>query len=205
MCWNGCVRYIARVVIFQIIWIIDRGLVIGRAHIDTRARGHRRFITEGRLDIVINWRMNTALHGLTEDFARRGRLNRARGLNSEVRASGTNYSAGERQLIAFCRAMYRDAPILILDEATASVDSETEARLQATLDKLMEGRTSLVEAHRLSTVIGSDSIIVLQQGRIVEQGNHEQLLALGGLYSKLYKLAFARDDHQIPSSLPQQP
>lgn len=132
-------------------------------------------------------------------------LNRARGLNSEVRASGTNYSAGERQLIAFCRAMYRDAPILILDEATASVDSETEARLQAALDKLMEGRTSLVVAHRLSTVIGSDSIIVLQQGRIVEQGNHEQLLALGGLYSKLYKLAFARDDHQIPSSLPQQP
>lgn len=126
-------------------------------------------------------------------------LSRPQGLLTEVRASGTNFSSGERQLIAFCRAMYRDAPILILDEATASVDSETEARLQLALDKLMEGRTSLVVAHRLSTVIGSDSIIVLQQGHIVEQGDHEQLLAHGGLYSKLYKLAFARDD-QIPAS-----
>ncbi len=119
-------------------------------------------------------------------------LSRPRGLDTEVRSGGTNFSAGERQLIAFCRAMYRDAPILILDEATASVDSETEGRLQTALGKLMEGRTSLVVAHRLSTIVSSDSIVVLQNGRIVEQGDHEQLLARGGLYSRLYQLAFSR-------------
>ena len=120
-------------------------------------------------------------------------LNRPLGLATEVRSSGANFSAGERQLIAFCRAMYRDAKILILDEATASVDSETEARLQNALDKLMEGRTSLVVAHRLSTIVSADSIVVLKEGRIVEQGNHETLLQRGGLYSMLYKLAFARE------------
>ncbi len=120
-------------------------------------------------------------------------LSRPEGLDTPVRSSGTNFSAGERQLIAFCRAMYRDAPVLILDEATASVDSETEARLQSALDKLMEGRTSLVVAHRLSTIVASDSIVVLQSGRVVEQGDHDTLLSQDGLYSKLYQLAFARN------------
>jgi ATP-binding cassette subfamily B protein len=118
-------------------------------------------------------------------------LSRPDGLNTDVRAGGANFSAGERQLIAFCRAMYRDAPILILDEATASVDSDTEARLQVALNKLMEGRTSLVVAHRLSTIVAADSIIVLQSGHIVEQGDHTTLLELGGLYAKLYQLAFS--------------
>lgn len=120
-------------------------------------------------------------------------LQRPQGVHAVVRAGGSNFSAGERQLIAFCRAMYRNAQILILDEATASVDSGTEARLQAALDKLMEGRTSLVVAHRLSTIIHSDSIVVLQKGQIVERGDHETLLARGGLYSLLYRLAFARE------------
>jgi len=120
-------------------------------------------------------------------------LNRPDGLMTQVRGGGSNFSAGERQLIAFCRAMYRDAPILVLDEATASVDSGTEARLQAALNKLMEGRTSLVVAHRLSTIVSSDTIVVLQQGHVVEQGTHETLLKQNGLYSILYRLAFAKD------------
>jgi ATP-binding cassette, subfamily B, multidrug efflux pump len=123
-------------------------------------------------------------------------LNRPLGLLAEVRGGGSNFSAGERQLIAFCRALYRDAPILVLDEATASVDSQTEARLQAALNKLMEGRTSLVVAHRLSTIVNSDTIVVLQQGHVVEQGTHDTLLKQNGLYSLLYRLAFAKDQTQ---------
>lgn len=123
-------------------------------------------------------------------------LNRPLGLLAEVRGGGSNFSAGERQLIAFCRALYRDAPILVLDEATASVDSQTEARLQAALNKLMEGRTSLVVAHRLSTIVNSDTIVVLQQGHVVEQGTHDALLKQNGLYSLLYRLAFAKDQTQ---------
>ncbi len=115
------------------------------------------------------------------------------GLEAKVEEHGNNFSAGERQLIAFARALYRDAPLLILDEATSSVDSDTEARLQAALDELMRGRTSLVIAHRLSTIRAADRILVFQAGRIVEEGTHEQLVAQGGLYSRLYALQFARE------------
>lgn len=123
-------------------------------------------------------------------------LHREGGLDAPVTAGGTNFSAGERQLIAFCRAMYRDAPILILDEATASVDSNTEARLQHAMDKLMEGRTSVVVAHRLSTIIAADQIVVLQQGHIVEKGSHAALMEREGLYAALVRLAFSKDEVQ---------
>ncbi len=113
------------------------------------------------------------------------------GVLAEVDEHGANFSAGERQLIAFARALYRDTQLLILDEATASVDSDTEARLQRALERLMEGRTALIIAHRLSTVRAADRIVVFHKGRVVEQGNHEELLALGGLYAKLYQLHFA--------------
>jgi ATP-binding cassette subfamily B multidrug efflux pump len=115
------------------------------------------------------------------------------GIFARVDEHGANFSAGERQLIAFARALYRDAGILILDEATASVDSDTEARLQRALEELLEGRTALIIAHRLSTIRAADRIIVLHRGRIVEQGSHAELIAAEGLYARLYELQFSRD------------
>ncbi|WP_437278988.1 ABC transporter ATP-binding protein [Sorangium sp. So ce375] len=114
------------------------------------------------------------------------------GLDAPVLERGGNFSAGERQLIAFARALYRDPPTLILDEATANVDSDTEARLQRALEGAMQGRTALIIAHRLSTIRAVDRIVVFHKGCVVEQGTHEDLLAAGGVYSKLYRLQFAR-------------
>jgi ATP-binding cassette, subfamily B, multidrug efflux pump len=118
-------------------------------------------------------------------------LARAGGIESSVEERGSNFSAGERQLLAFARALYRDPEILVLDEATAHVDSETEAKLQHAVLELLRGRTSLVIAHRLSTIEHADRILVFHKGRIAEQGNHEDLLALDGIYARLYRLQFA--------------
>jgi ATP-binding cassette, subfamily B, multidrug efflux pump len=115
------------------------------------------------------------------------------GLDAQVHEHGANFSAGERQLVAFARALYRDAPILILDEATANIDSDTESRLQRALEELLRGRTAIIIAHRLSTIRRTDRIVVFHKGRVVEQGSHDELLELGGLYSKLHELQFARE------------
>jgi len=114
------------------------------------------------------------------------------GLHAPVQERGQNFSAGERQLIAFARALYRNAPILILDEATASVDSNTEARLQRALERLLRDRTALIIAHRLSTIQFADRILVLHQGKLVEHGSHAELLKSKGYYARLYELHFAK-------------
>ena len=113
-----------------------------------------------------------------------------RGLHSQLGERGVRLSVGEKQRISIARALLKNPPILILDEATASVDTATEALIQQALDRLMEHRTSFVIAHRLSTVRHASQILVLERGRIVERGRHDQLVALGGLYAKLCKNSF---------------
>ncbi|MCS0582083.1 lipid A export permease/ATP-binding protein MsbA [Massilia pinisoli] len=113
------------------------------------------------------------------------------GVDTLIGENGMRLSGGQRQRVAIARAIYKDAPILILDEATSALDNESERAVQAALDTLMAGRTTFVIAHRLSTIEGADLIVVMEHGRIVEQGTHEQLLAKGGMYANLYRLQFS--------------
>ena len=103
---------------------------------------------------------------------------------------GYRLSGGEKQRVAIARVILKDPRILVLDEATSHLDSESEALIQEALKRVMEGRTSVVIAHRLSTILAADVILVLDQGKLVEQGNHAELVELGGLYSRLYKTQF---------------
>ena len=108
------------------------------------------------------------------------------GYDTMVTSDGANLSQGQRQLLAIARAAVADPPVLILDEATSSIDTRTEALIQKGMDSLMEGRTVFVIAHRLSTVRNADAIIVLEHGRIIERGAHDELLAKKGEYYQLY-------------------
>jgi ATP-binding cassette subfamily B protein len=128
-----------------------------------------------------------------EDAARRMNVDSfiqrlPQGYQTEIRERGNNLSSGQKQLLAFARAAVRYPPILVLDEATASLDVRTEALVQEALDRLLEGRTAIIIAHRLTTIRNVDRILVLKRGELVEEGNHEQLMQQNGLYASLYRL-----------------
>ena len=114
----------------------------------------------------------------------------ANGYDMELNEEASNVSQGQKQLLTIARAILADPKILILDEATSSVDTRTEVRIQKAMDNLMRGRTSFIIAHRLSTIRDADSILVMRDGDIVEQGSHEELLAKGGFYAQLYNSQF---------------
>ncbi len=127
-------------------------------------------------------------------------MSMADGYDTKLEQRGGNISLGQRQLISFARALVADAKILVLDEATASIDSYTEMLIQRALKKLLEGRTGLVIAHRLATIRGADRIIVLQNGEMLESGNHDELMEHKGLYSKLYTMNYSSFD-DLPDTM----
>jgi subfamily B ATP-binding cassette protein MsbA len=129
---------------------------------------------------------SAAIHAHADEFIRE----KERGYDMLVGEKGSSLSGGQKQRLAIARAILKDAPILILDEATSALDTKAERAVQAALDELMKGRTTICIAHRLSTVQHADAIVVMDRGQIIEQGTHAELLARGGLYKKLYDMQF---------------
>lgn len=143
----------------------------------------RENIRYGRLDATDEEVIEAAKNANAHDFIMR----LPNGYDTKLDESGSGISQGQKQLLTIARALLADPKILVLDEATSNIDTITELKIQDALDRLMEGRTSFVIAHRLNTIQGADQIIMLENGRIIEQGNHEELLEKRGKYFELYK------------------
>ena len=114
------------------------------------------------------------------------------GYDTVIAENGENLSAGQRQLLCIARAMLKLPPMLILDEATSSIDTRTELKIQDAFSKMMQGRTSFIVAHRLSTIRSADVILVMKDGSVIEQGNHRELMQRNGFYAKLYNSQFTK-------------
>jgi subfamily B ATP-binding cassette protein MsbA len=147
----------------------------------------RRNIKLGRLGATNEEIITAAKHAHAYEFI----TQKPEGFDAVIGEKGVSLSGGQRQRLAIARAVLKNAPILVLDEATSALDTESERAVQSALDELMKGRTTICIAHRLSTIFHADVIVVLDQGRIVEIGRHDELIQRGGIYQKLYELQFA--------------
>jgi len=150
-------------------------------------------IAYGRAGSTEDEVIEAARHAAADEFI----IDLIDGYETRVGEQGVKLSGGQRQRLAIARAMLKNAPILLLDEATSALDTESERQVQAALEKLMEGRTTLVIAHRLSTVIRADLIYVIQNGHVIEQGNHVDLMDRSGVYQRLYNLQFADEKQAL--------
>ena len=154
----------------------------------------RENIAYGTFDATDEEIVAAARVGEAHDFI----MQLADGYNTIVGERGQKLSGGQRQRISIARAVLKDPPVLILDEATSSVDNETEAAIQRSLEKIAVGRTTIVIAHRLSTVRNADRIFVLESGQLIEQGRHEDLIAADGVYAALWRVQTGRAIEQKP-------